>query len=238
MLGYLCSSLIRFVADGLNPSINFMGGDAKRFPIKSLPSEVGYLTQTAVEIRKEMCEVLETKREFNGETFRNVHNRLNFYHDLLEADIFVIHGLIDEMVLDSFNISGEERERIYSSINGNVSKYPHLTNSGIVKEEANQAREKISKKEITDKSYSEIVSDISDETESGLREISKSLEISPYTVAMIRHEHDLYTNDEREEAAGRLLSYYLGCAMGRWELEDLEPDETESSSSTAISRTT
>jgi hypothetical protein len=41
----------------------------------------------------------------------------------------------------------------------------------------------------------------------------------------VRHEHDLYTRDEKRETAGRLISYYLGCAMGRWELEDLTPEE-------------
>jgi len=44
---------------------------------------------------------------------------------------------------------------------------------------------------------------------------------------MIRHEHDLYTRDEKREAVGRLLSYYVGCALGRWELKDMVPSNNE-----------
>jgi hypothetical protein len=71
----------------------------------------------------------------------------------------------------------------------------------------------------------ELVNNIKENDSEDVLNIAKSCGVSPYTVAIVRHEHDLYTRDEKRETAGRLISYYLGCAMGRWELEDLTPEE-------------
>ena len=80
-------------------------------------------------------------------------------------------------------------------------------------------------KELPEDEYRALISKIDDLKDNDLCEISEELEVSPYTVAMARHEHDLYTRDEKRDTAGRLLSYYLGCAMGRWDLDGLESDD-------------
>lgn len=67
--------------------------------------------------------------------------------------------------------------------------------------------------------YDELVESISSNSNKGIAELSEYLEISPYSVVALRYEHDLYTDDEREKIAARLLSYYLGCIMGRWNLD-------------------
>ena len=40
---------------------------------------------------------------------------------------------------------------------------------------------------------------------------------------MIRHEINIYSDDEQNEMAGRLLSYYIGCSIGRWEIKGIDP---------------
>jgi len=227
LVGYLCSSLIRFIMDGINSSVNFQVGDAKTLPIK-LDREHGKaikeLVKTAVSIQESKCSVNETKREFSGQSLLSTALSSTFFIEMREADVAVIHGIVDDLTFSEYDISADVRDRLYEELPKNLASHPHIVNAGSLDTEKYEFREEIPSKELSEDRYAQLLDKIDDHKDNNLREISESLEISPYTVAMVRHEHDVYTRDEQQESAGSLLSYYLGCAMGRWDLENLNPD--------------
>ncbi|MCQ4334386.1 hypothetical protein KM295_13055 [Natronomonas sp. F2-12] len=57
--------------------------------------------------------------------------------------------------------------------------------------------------------------------------MAEQLEISPYLIAELRRRHNLYTADEYEDIAGRLLSYILGLYFGRWSSDGISTDKEE-----------
>jgi hypothetical protein len=228
LLGYLCSSLIKFIMQGLNPGLDFNVGDVKELPINEnieKGSELESLTQRGVALQKRRYSIRETKQEFEASSLLDNISSLWSYTEMCESDIFVIQGLIDEIVFSEYNISEERQKHIYKNLPKNLANYPHITNAGSLDTDEHEFREEVPTKELPEDDYEQLIEDIDDLKDNELREISEELEVSPYTVAMVRHEHDLYTRDEKRKTAGRLLSYYLGCAMGRWELEGLEPDD-------------
>ena len=227
LIGYLCSSVVRFIMDGINSSIHFQVGDAKNIPIKEnwIPNnQISELVRNAVAIQKRRYQFVETKREFEGDVFVNSFENITLHMDICRSDIKTIHGIIDQLVFEEYNIS--EKSRIYEDLPKNQLNYPHIQNVGSLDTEGYSFRSEVQEKELPEDEYQDLVSNIDELKDDNLLEISKELEVSPYTVAMVRHEHDLYTRDEKREAAGRLLSYYLGCAMDRWDLEDLDPEDS------------
>jgi len=230
LLAYLNSSLVRFIMDGINPSLHFNVGDGKRIPIKkSIENErICDLAEIGVESTKDKQSLIEVNPEFYSMKSYLNQPKLKlplFNIGILESNVQVIHGLLDHIVFGGYDFSKNVKDRIYENLPKNLADYPHITNAGELNTKEYDFRAEISTKELPDDEYSELVNKIASLADKDLREISEELEISPYTVAMVKHKHDLYTKDEKEEAAGRLLSYYLGCIMGRWELDGLEPDE-------------
>jgi hypothetical protein len=228
LTAYLCSSLVRFILQGLNPGLDFQVGDGKRIPTKTdaeFTDELEELAETGIEIRKKRCATKEINREFNSNIFINEFNHLLKFNDTNIADIHTLHGIVDHVVFKEYGIDERTQTRIYQEMDDNLADYPHFNNAGDLNITKHEFRAKVETKQLPDNEYDGLVSDIADRSGDDLREISEALEVSPYTVAMVRHEHDLYTRDEKREAAGRLLSYYLGCIMGRWDLDGLAPDE-------------
>jgi len=227
LLAYLNSSLVRYIMNGINPSVNFTVGDAKRIPVKKSNPQIESLVNLAIEKKKKEQALIESNSEFysinEGDKYPKMESLL-FKSLMLESDVQIIHGLIDKIIFDEYDISIASQKRIYEDLPKNLTVYPHIVNSGELKsDEKYEFRSEMPTQEFSDEEYDELVDKIEDIADKDLRGISEELEISPYTVAMAKHKHDLYTKDEKEEAAGRLLSYYLGCIMGRWDLEELEP---------------
>lgn len=81
--------------------------------------------------------------------------------------------------------------------------------------------------EVDSEEYQELVTAVENKSDQSLREISEELEISPYSVATIRKEHNLYGKDERKNLGGQLLSYFIGCAFNRWEDHNLTSLQSE-----------
>ena len=220
LIGYLCSSVVRFIANGLNPSIHFQVGDGKRIPVNPESEEwvrIREYTQTAISIQKEKCSFVETKREFKPQKLVNEFNRYHYNQDIRQADIDILHGLIDEIVFSDFEISKETQERIYDDLPENLARYPHISNIGKLENEEYAFRDEIPTIEVSEQEFEDMSSEVMNDTSKSLREISEELEISPYTVAMIRNKKSIYTKTENEELAGRLLSYYLGEIFSRWD---------------------
>ncbi len=227
LLGYLNSSLVRYFMKGLNPSLNFGITDTEQIPVKFEPTndDISNLAKIGCDLQMKLQQLNEVNEEYDYNVFleKFVEDSLMTYSDLLESDIMVIHGLIDGHVFDEYGISNSTVKRIYKDVPVNLADYEHISHAGELVTEGSEFREEIEIKDLENKEYQQIVDEIADRKGDDIREISESLEISPYSVSMIRQEYDLYSSDRKEEVAGRLLSYYIGAAMGRWDLKNLSP---------------
>ncbi|WP_317176038.1 BREX-1 system adenine-specific DNA-methyltransferase PglX [Halomontanus rarus] len=229
LLGYLCSSPVRFILQGLNPGLDFNVGDGKRIPIPEkgvLPDDVEKLSEYGVSIQKEKASLRETKIEFKPSSFINKIQDYTKSIHMLESDVMTLHGLIDIHVFDSLELDDEVRQKIMRENKENTSTYPHITNSGMLNEDSRAFRSKIPKKTVSNEEFESLSQDIADKSNENIRTIAEELEVSPYTVSLVKYNNNLYSKTERETAAGRQLSYYLGCVFGRWNnLEQITPSE-------------
>ena len=221
-LGYMSSSLSRFIMNGLNPGLNFKSGDGARLPISPNALEdtqVEELIPRAIEAQQEKCALEETKPDFDSIILFEKYPGIQYHKDILDAKVSVIHGKVDDIVFESYGMSDKTQKRAYDELPTNLYHYPHISGiGGQPTDELQLKTENQSEEEIKS-----IISSIKEEIGKDLREISESLEISPYTIAELRKEYDLYTSEERENWAGSILSCYLGCIMGKWELDGLSP---------------
>ena len=232
LIGVLSSTFSRFIMNGINPSLDFQVGDGKRLPIKEEfehDRKIKELIRSGISRRKKQSSLLENSSDYEPSLIKSVFGSnisdILITEDMITSDVAIVHGLVDRLVFDEYEISEKTRERTYENLPKNLADYPHITNVGKLDTADQEYRSKIQTIELSQDEYQKLVSNINELKDNDLREISEELEVSPYTVAMVRVKHGLYTRDEREQAAGRLLSYYIGCAMGRWELEDLDSDD-------------
>lgn len=236
LLGYLNSNLYRYIADAINPSLHFKPGDAGAVPINTeIDSQseelIGELAGKCVDKRKKIFQHVETGREFDGESLNSLLSedlmKGLFTKEMLLSDILIIHGEIDERIYDIHDITDEAIEDIEESFHSNLKRYPHITNIGDINASEEDIRDEIPKKELPEEEYRELIKEIESRSDGSIRDISEELEISPYSVAIARFEHDLYSNSEKAEAAGEIMSYYLGCALGHWNHPNFESDGDE-----------
>jgi len=220
LIGYLCSSPVRFILQGLNPGLDFQVGDGKRIPTLEpgeFPDAIENLSRTALDWQKKRARYYENKREFDPslivDEFNNFLEQLDFY----EAEVELIHGIIDHKVFELFELSENTIERILDENLEPLSEYPHISNAGPLNNRPQLIRSNIRTKQIPEDEYNELVSDVINRSGDSIREISEALNISPYTVVKIRNNENAYDSDRLEERSGRLLSYILGALFGRWE---------------------
>jgi hypothetical protein len=229
LTGYLCSSVVRFILQGLNPGLDFQVGDGKRIPspeLGKLPDEISNLSEMAVEAQKRKFAYQEIKREFNPELLVNNYDQTIEQLDLLNADIEVIHGLIDQVVFNFFKLSDSTVDRVLKENLENLSEYPHIINSGELQGRPEYLRNNIDTMELGDEEYNQLVSEVCD-SDGSIREISEEHSISPYTVAKIRGTQNAYNSDRLEQKSGRAVSYLLGLAFGRWNNSDSDGEIVE-----------
>jgi len=218
LLGYLSSSLVRYIMAGINPGIHFQVGDAKNIPVNEDIFEddrINELVQAAIDKQKQKCSMIETKREFDGQKLIDNFDDYNYIIDLIEADISIIHGTIDRIIFDAYGIT--DPEYIYDDLPENKLSYDHIERSGELDTSTYKFRSHVSISSIDSDSYNEVVENTSEIIDKDIEKISESLEISPYTIAQVRRKNDMYTKEEKKEIAGRLLSYFIGVAFGHWD---------------------
>jgi len=104
-----------------------------------------------------------------------------------------------------------------SELPQNLADLPHLKNAGDLHTEKYPFRRKIKAKSISNEKYDAMVEKISKLEQENIRKISEETDVSPYTIANIRKQQDLYTKEEKQDIVGSLLSYYIGCVFGRWD---------------------
>ncbi|WP_262178338.1 BREX-1 system adenine-specific DNA-methyltransferase PglX [Haloarcula laminariae] len=228
LLGYGNSTLVRFLLNGINPSLNFEVGDIKRLPINPEPeqqAEVERLVERAMDSREKLISLDETSDEFDQKKFIDCTQEgvkgLLYYEDKLNAEVGLIHGLIDPLIYDAYSIPSEHRERLSRNLPKNLADYPIITNleyeTGL-----ELSSDEIPERELASEEYQRLLSDIAD-SPTDLREAAEDLEISPITIAEGRYTEETYDQDRLEKTAGRILSYCLGTAVGHWSTDqDIE----------------
>jgi hypothetical protein len=233
VLGLLNSSLSRFITHGLSPGVNFTAGDGKQVPIKrdrKFEENIKELTNKAIQIKMKSHSLKEISSDFDPSFFlTNIENSITdllYIEDIFESTILVIHGLIDQYVFSEYGLSSGTESNIYDNLPEDVSKYNHITNSGDIDKVPYDIEDNIEQETLPDTEYMDIRAEIKESPDAGLEKICESACVSPYTISNIRNDIG-YTSDEKEEAAARVLSYYLGCSMGRWELNGMTQDSNE-----------
>ncbi|MFB6187076.1 MAG: hypothetical protein ABEI86_09455, partial [Halobacteriaceae archaeon] len=106
-IGYLCSSFIRYIMNGLNPSMHFNTSAISSLPLPSEiqdTSEITDLVERAVEAQEKRFALKETKREFTGS--EDMSKSLIEYHykeEQLVAEIEIIRAIIDDLIFSTLN---------------------------------------------------------------------------------------------------------------------------------------
>ncbi|MFC6784887.1 BREX-1 system adenine-specific DNA-methyltransferase PglX [Halobaculum halobium] len=221
LLGYGNSTLVRFLLNGINPSLNFEVGDVKRLPIDPDPEQqkkVEDLVNQALDRRRQLVSLDETSDEFAPEVFtdhiQSGVRDLLYQKDQLNAEVGVIHGLIDPIIYDEYSIPTEERDRLYNNLPKNLSSYPTVEN---LETDYENISDKIPEETLTSERYEELISNIAEGPEN-VRDAAEDLEVSPITIADARYRENLYRDERLEQSAGHIISFTLGLIFERWDV--------------------
>nr|WP_303648835.1 BREX-1 system adenine-specific DNA-methyltransferase PglX [Haloarchaeobius litoreus] len=221
ILAHLNSTIHRFIANGLNPGVHFEVGDGERLPIKkNLENDVLIedLVGQAIEERRKESKLIETGSDFADNRFAEVVENgvlsLPQFEDKSKAILLTIHGILDRILFEEYDISEESQEYMYSDLPEDVSQYPvfeehKIMHSEIISEYMSYEPDRSAPK-------NDAVDYISNRRVQDLRELAIDTEVSPLTIAQLRNQFDLYTKEEKENAAGRILSYVIGVLFQRW----------------------
>jgi len=224
ILGLLCSSLTRYILNILNPQVHFNISAVESIPAEldeNREKKIANLVSTAINLRREQFEQCETKFEFDGSVITNQRNNWIFYEEIREATIQLIHGVIDGEIFDQYDLSEDVQSTIYNNVPSNLAKYPHILNAGDLSGMPKAVQEDIPTVELGEVEYQSLIKEIQERSNSEIREIATELEISPYSVAIIRKETRAYSNELEKKYSGKILSYLLGCIFGRWKNGDV-----------------
>jgi SAM-dependent methyltransferase len=225
LLAHLNSTLYRYIINGLNPGLHYEVGDGKRLPIKEEVEGAGKLeniVDEGVDCRHTLSELQENSADFEPATFVETINespvsQLLFVEEKLNSELMLLHGTVDDLIFDEYNISKETREDMYSNLPKKVSQYDHISN--FEEELPDMDEVAVNSTNRSDGELSNILETLSNRREDDIRELAQDLEISPYSIAFARKNHDLYSSDQKKEAAGRIVSFLLGTVFGRWETQ-------------------
>jgi len=224
ILGYLNSSLAEFVIEGLNPGLNIQIGDVERIPIDTSwrDSEIERLSEIAIEVQKERQSYLETAPVYHGgEKFRSESiDEYLYKKDLLDSALLVIRRKISEAVFDYYEISSDTREQVYEESERVIGKDYVLTSDHQVPEIADQID--VEPTVVTDEEYQKLRDTFESFSGSDLKEVSKELGISPFTIADFRRES--YKEERKETYAEDQLSFAIGHILGHWDTFDRLPN--------------
>ncbi|MFC6769715.1 hypothetical protein [Natrinema soli] len=222
LLANLNSTLYRYLANGLNPGINFEVGDAERLPIKSSYNNeetLTKLTNLCVSERRSVSEIYEISADFNGEAVAAVLNKdvssLLRVEEAMKARKLAAHGAIDTILFNEYEISPETRDQMYEQLPKNTARFPVATDAHV--EYPDVLSDHITIKDFDQDRLNEAVETLSEMDTPTLREAALETKLSPLTVAQLRYDHDLYTADEYTDTAGRIVSLIVGTLFGRWD---------------------
>jgi len=232
LLANFNSTIHRFIINGLNPGLHYEVGDGKRLPIKrefDQSETIKQLAEIGVERRRQISKCTETSADFDPEFIADILSggimSLCKAEDKLEAHILTTHGVTDTILFEEYDIPEDIQDQMYSNLPKNVAH-----NSVIEEYHVNYPQEignflSIESKNSVD--VNELIDEIERVEDSDLRELALETGVSPLTIADLRYQHDLYTDEEKERAAGRVLSFLLGAIFGRWDTNTEIPSTTD-----------
>lgn len=225
LLAHFNSTLWRFIINGLNPGLNFEAGDGKRFPIKEnvrSANKLENLVDGGIERRRTLSKLKENSADFDPGMFAETINKspitqLQFMEEKLNSELMHLHGNVDDLIFEEYDISAGTQEKMYSNLPKNVSRYKLLSNFEEITSEMNGVT--ANSTNIGDDELSNMLESLSNRREDNIRKLAQDLEISPYSIAFARKNNDLYSSDQKKEAAGRIVSFLMGTIFGRWEIQ-------------------
>lgn len=234
LLGYMNSSLYRYLATGINPTLNFNPGDAGAAPFKTdfeKSGEISKLVKGAIKHRKEKFSLIESGREFSPDKFNREHDSFEdqvldilYEQDHLDASIIVQHSRLDQLFFDEFGIGSESRNRIHLDLSPDFLSYPlEVPDEGNLQEL--NIPEYVSTKVIEETRYDEILKRVKGSENEELKELAADLETSPFTIVLTKYQEKLYDSSEAKNIAARIISYLIGERFGRWDaIEGMSDD--------------
>lgn len=178
------------------------------------------LVDEGINRRMTLSKLTETSSDFDPETFTqtirdsSIH-RLSFTEEKLNAELMLLHGTVDNLLFEEYDISKETQAHMYSNLPKNTCLYSFISNFDGEYPEIDGVT--IDTKQVDNQDLSSILEQLSENPENDLRELARDLKISPYSVVLARWNRDLYSSDQKKEAAGRIVSFLLGTIFGRWE---------------------
>jgi len=222
LLANLNSTLHRFIGNGLNPGLSFEVGDAKRFPVKTdyeYQSSLTELVSTGIQERREISQLTETSADFDGEELARLLESsaidLRYAEEAAQARILTVHGISDTLLFEEYEISPETQEQMYANLPKNTSEYPVDRNVHV--EYPEFLNQNLEVANLADERLDSAIETLQSLDGVTLREAAEETELSPLTVAQLRYDHDLYTDDEQTTAAGRVVSLIVGSLFDRWD---------------------
>ncbi len=161
----------------------------------------------------------EISADYNGKMvvnyLENGPTDLLAAEETMQARFITAHGASDDILFDEYEISQEIREQMYASLPKNTVEFPVA--KGCHVEYPDTLNEHVTLESISEKQLKEATETLASMDEPTLREAAIKTELSPLTVAQLRYENDLYSDDETSEAAGRIISLIVGSLFGRWD---------------------
>ena len=222
LIAHYNSTLYRYLANGLNPGLHFEAGDASRLPIKTSFThcdKLESLSSMAIKKKEEISSVKEISYDYDGTKVESCLKKtpagLIRFEEALQAQINVAHSTIDELLFDEYDISPETQEQMYGNLPKNITKYP--VDRDIHVEYPEFLNKYLEVADLNDERIDSAIETLRSLDGVTLREAAEETELSPLTVAQLRYDHDLYTDDERTTAAGRAVSLIVGSLFGRWD---------------------
>ncbi len=222
LIGHFNSTLYRFIANGINPGLNFEVGDGKRLPIKTEfehRDELHSLVDVGIKRRIRISKLTETSADYDGETVADALDDdprdLLYAEEAMQAHILTAHGASDNILFDEYNISQDTRDQMYANLPKNTVDLPVA--KGYHTEYPDTLAKHVTLDSIPDKRLEEAVDTLSSMDEPTLRKAALETELSPLTIAQLRFDYDLYSDDELAEAAGRIVSLIVGSLFDRWD---------------------
>ena len=232
IIAHLNSTIHRFIANGLNPGLHYEVGDAKRLPIKEEFEQAGKLEQlveTGIENRKKITKISETSADFDPDLAYKLLadgvQSLLSAEDKHKAHVLTAHGISDSILFEEYEIPDDIQNQMYSNLPKNVSDKPALQECHVKYPDLFEDEVSVVSRERSE--LDEITADLHDPEDADLRELALETGVSPLTVAYLRDQHSLYTEDEKERAAGRAISFIIGVLFGRWETSEQLPEVNE-----------
>lgn len=201
VLGYVNSNLFRYLANGINPTVNFNPSDAGEIPVpKSEETERAVFNHVENNIIAQQSKFSynETARSFDIDNYTAIKDirewvrEVLYEKDMSEATVVENHSKIDKQIYEMISAS----EELISELNSDYQS--DFTSMG------------------TDPG--DVRSEIESMVESGksLKEIFTTLDISPTELAQFRREHSFYREEEIETVCKRFVSVLSGILFGRW----------------------